>query len=90
MKDIPIEEVNRDKKGICVKALRENGFTNYADIFTASKYQVDSVRGISEDGAYRIKKIVFEAADTAAKTTKLKLSADNRTADTTKIVMAVG
>lgn len=89
LKDIPIEEVNRDKKGIRVKALRENGFTNYADIFTASKYQIASVRGISEDGAYRIKKIVSEAADTAAKTTKLKLSADNRTADTTNIVMAV-
>ena len=67
----------------------ENGFTNYADIFTVSKYQIASVRGISEDGAYRIKKIVSEAADTAAKTTKLKLSADNRTADTTKIVMAI-
>lgn len=53
------------------------------------KYQIASVRGISEDGAYRIKKIVSEAADTAAKTTKLKLSADNRTADTTKIVMAI-
>ena len=65
LKDIPIEEVNRDKKGIRVKALRENGFTNYADIFTASKYQIASVRGISEDGAYRIKKIVSEAADTA-------------------------
>ena len=89
LKDIPIEEVNRDKKGIRVKALRENGFTNYADIFTVSKYQIASVRGISEDGAYRIKKIVSEAADTAAKTTKLKLSADNRTADTTKIVMAI-
>ena len=72
LKDIPIEEVNRDKKGIRVKALRENGFTNYADIFTVSKYQIASVR-----------------ADTAAKTTKLKLSADNRTADTTKIVMAI-
>ena len=32
LKEIPIEEINRDRKGIWVKALRENGFTNYADV----------------------------------------------------------
>lgn len=89
LKEIPIEEVNRDRKGIRVKALRENGFTNYADVFTASMYQISAIRGISEDGAYRIKHIVSDVADTAAKTTKLKLSADNRTPYTTKLVMAV-
>ena len=89
LKEIPIEEVNRDRKGIRVKALRENGFTNYADVFTASMYQISAIRGISEDGAYRIKYIVSDVADTAAKTTKLKLSADNRTPYTTKLVMAV-
>lgn len=89
LKEIPIEEINRDRKGIRVKALRENGFTNYADVFTASMYQISAIRGISEDGAYRIKHIVSDVADTAAKTTKLKLSADNRTPYTTKLVMAV-
>ena len=89
LKEIPIEEVNRDRKGIRVKALRENGFTNYADVFTASMYQISAIRGISEDGAYRIKHIVSDVADTASKTTKLKLSADNRTPYTTKLVMAV-
>lgn len=89
LKEIPIEEINRDRKGIRVKALRENGFTNYADVFTASMYQISAIRGISEDGAYRIKHIVSDVADTVAKTTKLKLSADNRTPYTTKLIMAV-
>lgn len=89
LKEIPIEEVNRDKKGIRVKALRESGFTNYADIFTASTYQLSAVRGISSDSAYLIKRIVASAADTASSTIKLKLSVDNRTVDTSNLVKAI-
>ena len=32
MEDIAVEELNRDKKGIRVKALRDHGYNNYADI----------------------------------------------------------
>lgn len=89
MRDIPIEEVNRDKRGIRVKALRESGFLTYADILTAFVYQLAAVRGISEDGARIIKKIVSDASTTASKTTKLKLSVDNKTTYTTNIVVTL-
>lgn len=89
MEKIPVEEVNRDKHGIRVKALRDSGYVTYADILTSSIYQLAAIRGISEDGARIIKRIVSEAADKASTTTKLRLSADNRTEDMTRLITAV-
>ena len=57
-KDIPIEEINRDKRGFRIKALRDYGYNSIADISTASVYTIASVHGISEDTAYSIKKVV--------------------------------
>lgn len=89
MADIPVEEVNHDKRGIRVKALREYGYSTYADLLTASVYQLAAVRGISEDTAHYVKRIVNEAAGTARHTTRLHLSADNRTRETTRLVVAI-
>ena len=89
MRDIPVEEVNREKRGIRVKALRESGYTTYADILTASVYQLSAIRGISEDGARVVKRIVSDASEMAQKTTKLRLSVDNKTLDTTRLVVAL-
>ena len=36
LKDIPIEEINRDKRGFRIKALRDYGYNSIADISTAS------------------------------------------------------
>lgn len=89
MEKIPVEEVNRDKHGIRAKALRDSGYVTYADMLTSSIYQLAAIRGISEDGARIIKRIVSEAADKASTTTKLRLSADNRTEDMTRLITAV-
>ena len=58
LQDIPIEEINRDKQGFRVKALREYGYRTIADIASVSVYSIASVHGISEDTAYSIKRIV--------------------------------
>ena len=63
--DIPIEEINRDKRGIRVKALRDYGYRTIADISTASVYSIASVHGISEDAAYSIKSIVNDIVSKA-------------------------
>ena len=89
MKDIPIEEVNRNKNGIRVKALRDSGYTTYADIYAASAKQLSFIKGISEDGAKAVKRVVNDASDTAKKTVKLKLNADNKTENMTGLVLAV-
>lgn len=76
--DIPIEEINRDKRGIRVKALKDYGYRTIADISTASVYSIASVHGISEDAAYTIKSIVNDIVSKARQGVKIRLSTDNR------------
>ncbi|HOQ15133.1 MAG TPA: RNA helicase, partial [Bacillota bacterium] len=58
LRNVPVDELNRDKRGIRIKPLLDSGFYTIADIATASIYQIASVRGISEDTAYTIRRIV--------------------------------
>lgn len=86
LRDIPVEEVNRDRHGIRVKVLRAGGFTNYAELMAASEQQLSSLRGISEEGAALIKQLVRETAEPVRASSRLKLSADHRTDETTQII----
>lgn len=89
MEDIAVEELNRDKKGIRVKALRDHGYNNYADILTARDYDLSAVRGISEDTAYKIMKCVEDVYGQAKESVRLKLNADDRSVSATRIVTAL-
>ena len=89
LREIPIEEINRSKRGFRIKALREHGFSTVADISAASVHSIASVHGISEDSAYAIKRIVDELAVQAREGVKIRLSVDNKTAAATQLVTAV-
>ena len=86
---IPIEEINRDKRGIRVKALRDYGYRTIADISPASVYSIASVHGISEDAAHSIKGIVNDIVSKARQGVKIRLSTDNRTKEATALVLAL-
>jgi SNF2 family DNA or RNA helicase len=89
LKDIPIEEINRDKRGFRIKALRDYGYNSIADISTASVYTIASVHGISEDTAYSIKRVVEDIVSKARQGVKIRLSADNKNAKATELVSAI-
>ena len=89
LQDIPIEEINRDKKGFRVKALREYGYSTIADIAPVSVYTIASVRGISEDAAYSIKKIVNDIVSQAKQGIKIRISTDNQSEEATELVLAL-
>lgn len=89
LQDIPIEEINRDKKGFRVKALIEYGYETIADIAPISVYTIASVRGISEDAAYSIKKIVNDIVSKARQGIKIRLSTDNQSEEATELVLAL-
>ena len=89
LQDIPVEEINRDKRGFRVKALRESGFSSIADLAAASVHNIASVHGISEDSAYSIKRIVNQLAEQARKDVKIRLSVDHKTTANTRLVTAV-
>ncbi len=89
MKTVPIEEINRDKRGIKTKPLRDCGYETVADIAASSVYEIALVRGISEDTAYTIHRIVRDIVSSAQKTIKIRLNLDKKTPESTRIVIAV-
>lgn len=89
LKEIPLEEINRDRRGFRIKALRDHGFSTIADLAAASVYSIASVHGVSEDSAYAIKRIVSQLADQAKKGVKIRLSVDNKTSAATQLVTAI-
>ena len=90
LKDIPVEELNRDKRGIRVKMLRDAGFETVADVLKAREYQISAINGISPEGAATIKEAAQELADTAMSGAKIRLSADDKNQKSTALVTALG
>ena len=89
LKDIPVDELNKDKLGIRVKALRDEGIVNYGEIFVLSASRLEDIRGISGEAACLIKEIVDKVAKEVKKDVKLNLSIDKKTGFTNKIVLAI-
>ena len=89
LKQIPIEEVNRDKLGIRVKALRDNGFINYATVYTAGTAEIASIRGISADTAETVKMIVAKAAEDSYSGLKIRVNYDRQTPQYTALLSEV-
>lgn len=89
LKEAPVEELGRSKRGLRVKALREHGYNTVADVAAASVHSLASVYGISEDTAYSIKGIANGMAAEARKGVKISLSSDNRTKEATALILAL-
>lgn len=89
LKDIPVEELNRDRGGLRIKNLRDAGYNNIADVSTANVYSLASINGISEDAARTIKTIANDFTNKARKDTKIRLSVDSKTAKSTALVSAI-
>ncbi len=86
LRQIPVEELNRDKKGIRVKTLRDNGYATIADIERAPLSALSKISGISPEAASVIKRAASKIAELSALSVHLRLSADNKTPAATKLV----
>ena len=86
---VPVEELNRGKGGIRVKTLRSCGYETLADIYAATPEQLESVKGISAEGAREIKSKLNEYLYESANTVKIKLSADDKNPDSTALVQEI-
>lgn len=89
LKEVPIEEVSRAKRGIRVKALRDHGYQTIADIATASVHQISSVYGIGEETAHVIQRKVREIVDQTRKNTKIRISMDRKTKSASELVINI-
>ena len=86
---IPVEEINRERHGFRVKALRESGYNTIADLYTASPFSLASVYGISEDAAYEIKNVVNNIVVKSQDGIKIRLSIDDKNPASTNLVYAI-
>ena len=89
LSDIPIDEINRDKRGFRLKALKDYGYNTVADVATVSVYTIASIYGISEDTAYLIKNATDEIVSKAYQGIKIHISVDNKTNETTQLVLTL-
>lgn len=89
LRGIPADELSRYKKGLRTKPLIDHGYTSIADIYALSIYNLANIKGISQDNAYTIKRIVGDIVDKTRKETKIKLSVDNKNKESTQLVKDV-
>lgn len=89
LRGVPVEEVNRDRAGYRVKALRDAGITNMADIYACSTYQLAAINGISENAAFSMKRMAKQFLEEAQEGVKIKLSADDRSKQATELIKAI-
>ena len=89
LRDVPIDQLNRDKSGLRLKGLKEFGFGSVADIYSASEYNLSSVPGVSYNSAYLIKHRAKKFVEETQKDIKVKLTSDNKSKEATELVRAI-
>ncbi len=89
LRTIPVEELNREKKGIKTKTLRDNGYQTIADVHAASLYNLSAINGISRDSAATIKRIAGAFVEQTSKNVKIKLSLDDKNLASNNLVLSV-
>ncbi len=87
--EIPVEELNRDRRGLKVKVLRDNGYGTLADLIPASVYQLAAIRGIGEDSARVIHGLVRDILRETRSGVRIRVSLDHRTPETTLLVTRI-
>ena len=78
--------MNRGKNGIRVKALRDFGYNNYADIYQDSAAHICLVQGISAYTANEVKHTVDQFAESIRAQVKIRINTDDRNPLATKVL----
>jgi len=87
--NMPVEELGRARQNLKIKYLKDAGFSTLADVFVASREEVASAYGISEDASHAIKDICQNYAQQVRRGLKLKLSTDDQTKHATQVITAI-
>lgn len=86
---IPIEEINRDKRGYRLKALKDAGFNSICDVVKASERALDAVSGISEGAANEIKNLARDMEEEVKRGIRVKITVDNKRADISSLIKSI-
>lgn len=83
---VPVDEINRDKRGFRVKTLRESGYQTVADLLKVPASKLSAIDGISDDSAFSIRYTAGLLEKEAKKKLKVSLSADDRSEESTALL----
>lgn len=86
---MPVEDLAKQYNGIRIKALRDKNYNTLADIAAASVNLLSSIYGISSTSAVKIKDAVKKVISDLEGTTKIRLSADERSTASTRLIQAL-
>ncbi len=86
LRQIPIEELNRPKRGIKTGLLRENGFETIADAQEAPVWKIEAIKGIGEGGARFIKDVANTHFEDTVNAVRIRLNADDRNTEASQLV----
>lgn len=89
LKEIPIERLSDEKRGIRIKTLKDHGFDTIEDICKATETEIAGLYGISWAGASEIKACGRMYAKQAEKGVRIRLNADEKTKENTELVRAI-
>jgi len=89
LEKVPSEELRNEKRGVRVKLLQDNGYGSIADILRSSPAELESINGIGPEGAHIIYRMARSYYELAEPRTHIRLSADERTPETTGLIRAI-
>ena len=89
LRQIPIEEINRNKEGFRVKALRERGIETIGDIAPKTVRAITNIKGIGAESAHAIRAVVDGIVEKTEASTKITLNADDRSKEANRLLAAV-
>ncbi len=89
LRDVPVEELNRDKRGLRVKLLRDSGAETIADVANMTAERLTAINGIGADMALAIRRLAEDLVNETKKNVRIVLSVDQRTPEAERLVTAL-
>ena len=89
LSEISVDELNRDKAGIRVKILKENGFETIADVLKPGVSGFDRFDGIGFWGASDIDRVADDIREEVSDGVRIKLNSDSKSEESTNLVKAL-
>lgn len=89
LEGLDVEQLNKDKQGIRVSALKKAGISNVWQVSSLSAKRLCSIPGIGEASAVKIRASVSQIVSGVKSSTRLRLSPENRSAADDALVQAL-
>ena len=90
LREIPVEELNRDKSGIRIQLLRDHGITSVADLSDMTAEQLSaSIDGIGPESARKILDKTAELRESSLKYARVRLDGKSRNKDMQQVISAL-